>query len=58
VFLILELGNSLKLNKVDMKLFLHNLAFTTKVHFYKNWHFDVYKSEMIFHVLSFKLIPG
>lgn len=44
--------NSLKLNKIDKKLFLHNLAFTTKVHFCKNWHPDVYRSEMIFYPLT------
>lgn len=36
----------MKLNKIDIKLFLHNLAFTAKVHFY-NWHHDVYRPEMI-----------
>lgn len=46
VFNIQSWGNSLKLNKIDIKLFLHNLAFTAKVHFY-NWHLDVYRPEMI-----------
>lgn len=34
-----------------MKLFLHNLAFSTKVHFYKNWRLDVNRSEMILHIM-------